>query len=452
MKIIIRGGRLIDPANAIDSVQDVYIDGGKVVRPYPLSEAEEIIDASGRIVCPGFIDIHMHEDPVLPDGSIYCDEEKAIFACMLRMGVTTAIGGNCGESVCHPADYLDLAERQGMAVNVGMLAGHEYFRNAAGATDKYAPASEAQKEQMSREIAESLKRGCLGVSYGIRYVPGIDMDELIKSAAGCREYGGMIAAHIRSDAAEVFDAAREFLDAGVQLGVPVQISHIGSMAGFGQMEEFLRLVDSYRLTKPDILCDCYPYDAFSTGIGSTTYDEGWLDRYGCDYSVVELPEGKYKGQRCTKEIFDEVRRDHPDCKTICYVMQQEQVDMAYRHPGVCLGSDGTLSEGQGHPRAAGSFPRLIARYVKNGVITMYDAIGMMTSKPAKQLGLKNKGRLNVGADADVVIFDPEKIQDRATFAQPLLSPVGIDCVIVGGEVAAKDCVIVNAHAGKTVRL
>jgi len=218
------------------------------------------------------------------------------------------------------------------------------------------------------------------------------------------------------------------------------------------MERFLQLVDSYKLIKPDICCDCYPYDAFSTGLGSTTYDDGWMERYGCDYSVVELSEGKYKGQRCTKEIFDEVRRDHPDCTTVCYVMQQDEVDMAYRHPGVCLGSDGTLSEGQGHPRAAGAFPRLIARYVRGGVITMYDAIGMMTSKPAKMLGLANKGRLNVGADADVVIFDPEKIEDRATFADPLLPPAGIDCVIVNGLVAAENSVIKNAHAGKTVRL
>jgi len=452
MKIIVCGGRVIDPANAVDSVQNVYIADGRISMPFEMSEADTVINAEGKIVCPGFVDIHMHEDHILPDGSIYDDAEKAIFNCMLRMGVTTAIGGNCGENVCHPADYLDIADKQGLAVNVGMLAGHEYFRNQAGGTDKYAAINEEQKLIMQKEIEKSLERGCLGVSYGIRYIPGIDMDELVKTAEGCKKYGRLIAAHIRSDAEEVFDAAREFLDAGLELGVPVEISHIGSMAGFGQMERFLQLVDSYKLIKPDICCDCYPYDAFSTGLGSTTYDDGWMERYGCDYSVVELSEGKYKGQRCTKEIFDEVRRDHPDCTTVCYVMQQDEVDMAYRHPGVCLGSDGTLSEGQGHPRAAGAFPRLIARYVRGGVITMYDAIGMMTSKPAKMLGLANKGRLNVGADADVVIFDPEKIEDRATFADPLLPPAGIDCVIVNGLVAAENSVIKNAHAGKTVRL
>jgi len=404
------------------------------------------------VVCPGFIDIHMHEDPVMEDGSIYDDEEKAIFNCMLRMGVTTAVGGNCGENKYHPADYLDIVDRQGTAVNVAMLAGHEYLRMLTGDFDKYAPVSQAQKEAMAAEAEKCLERGCVGVSFGIRYVPGMDMDELIQTAAPCRKQGKMISAHIRDDADGVFAAAAEFLDAGMALGVPMEIAHIGSMAGFGQMEEFLRLVDSYRMAGGKVCCDCYPYDAFSTSLGSTTYDDGWMDRYGCDYSVIELPEGKYKGQRCTKEIFDEVRRDHPDCMTICYVMQQNEVDMAYSHPGTCLGSDGTLSEGQGHPRAAGTFPRLIAKYVRKGVISLYDAIGMMTSKPADMLGLTNKGRLSPGADADVVIFDPERIEDRATFREPLLPPTGIDYVIVGGEVAAKDCAVVNGRAGKSVRL
>ena len=166
---------------------------------------------------------------------------------------------------------------------------------------------------------------------------------------------------------------------------------------------------------------------------------------------MELAEGKYKGQRCTKEIFDEVRRDHPECMTICYVMQQDEVDMAFLHPGVMLGSDGTLSEGQGHPRAAGAFPRFIARYVKSGKLSMFEAIRRLTVSPADQLNLKHKGRLNVGADADIVIFDPQRIEDRATFAQPLLPPVGIDYVIVNGVIAAKDSEILSCSSGKSIR-
>ena len=451
MNILIRGGLVIDPANSINSQQDIYISHGKIVAPSEGFAADKLIDASGKIVCPGFIDIHMHEDPIKPDGTLYKDEDKAIFNCMLRQGVTTAIGGNCGENKYHPADYLDIVDSEGAAVNVGMMAGHEYLRHMVGARDKYAPISAEQLQQMSEEAESCLIRGCVGVSFGIRYIPGMDMHELLKTAEGCKRHGGRISAHIRSDAEEVFDSAREFLDAGLELNVPIQISHIGSMAGFGQMERFLQLVDSYRMIKPEIGCDCYPYDAFSTGLGSTTYDDGWMERYGCDYSVVELAEGKYKGQRCTKEIFDEVRRDHPECMTICYVMQQSEVDMAFSHPGVMLGSDGTLSEGQGHPRAAGAFPRFFHRYVKSGKLSMYEAISRLTSVPAKQLNLNHKGRLNVGADADIVIFDPRRIEDRATFAQPLLPPVGIDYVIVNGVIAAKDGKVLSFDSGRSIR-
>jgi N-acyl-D-amino-acid deacylase len=232
----------------------------------------------------------------------------------------------------------------------------------------------------------------------------------------------------------------------------VQISHIGSMGGFGQMQQVLRQIDEYKLNGLDIAMDCYPYFAFSTRLGTPTYDPGWLDRYHCDYGVLEFCEGKYKGQRATKETFDEMRRDFPQCITVCYVMKEEDVRLAFRHPAVMLGSDGLLNNGQGHPRASGSFPRFLAEFSRNGNLSLYDAIEKMTAMPAQRLGLANKGRLNVGADADITIFDYEKIRDGATFSEPALPPTGIDYVLIGGEVAAKDCRIVKANCGKAIRL
>jgi N-acyl-D-amino-acid deacylase len=132
-------------------------------------------------------------------------------------------------------------------------------------------------------------------------------------------------------------------------------------------------------------------------------------------------------------------------------MQQDEVDMAFSHPGVMLGSDGTLSEGQGHPRAAGAFPRFFSRYVKSGKLSLHEAVKRLSTMPAKQLGLKNKGRLDVGADADITIFDYASIQDGATFQDPALPPMGIDYVFIGGELAAKDCRIVKNDLGKSVR-
>lgn len=451
MTTLIKNGLVIDPANRVRAKLNLLIKDGKVAMVTAAEpEADEVVDAAGKIVTPGFIDIHMHEDPV-ENGHIADDEGTAIFNSMLRMGVTTVLAGQCGINECHPADYLDLVDREGAAVNVAMLAGHTWFREHSGHENKYTHVTGQELDTMRRELQEALDRGCLGISYGIRYSPGIDEKELLETAEVCRKDDKMIAAHIRSDAAEVFEAAKEFLDVGRALGLPIQVSHIGSMAGFGQMEEFLRLVDEYKMNGLRVNCDCYPYYAFSTTIGSTTYDEGWLERYHCDYDVVEMSEGKYKGQRCTKESFEEMRRDHPEYLTVCYVMKDTDVDMAYRHPNVMLGSDGIMDHGQGHPRAAGSFPRLIAGFVKTGKLSLYEAVSMMTAQPAEKLKLKNKGRLNVGADADIVIFDLDRISDGATFMEPTLPPVGIERVYIGGKLAAREGKLLQGKLGRSVR-
>lgn len=448
MKTLIYGGRVIDPANRVDGLLNLLVEDGKIAwAGTDKPQADFCIDATGKIVTPGFIDLHLHEDPVGEDGKI----QPCIFETMLRMGVTTVLGGNCGINYHDPVDFLNIVDRDGAAVNVAMLAGHEYFRKEAGASDIYAKATEEEKKIMERNIAAALDGGCMGVSFGLRYVPGADRDEFFRAAACCRKDGKIIASHVRDDADGIFAAIDEFCAAGVEYGVPVQISHIGSMGGFGQMEAVLRQIDGYKLNGLDIAMDCYPYFAFSTKIGTPTYDPGWLDRYHCDYGVLEFCEGKYKGQRATKETFEEMRRDFPECITVCYVMKPEDVRLAYSHPAVMVASDGLLNKGQGHPRAAGSFPRFIAEFVRGGDIDLYTAVEKITAMPARRMKLKNKGHLAVGADADITIFDFEKIRDHATFAQPVLAPEGIDYVLIGGKIAAKDCAIVDGGLGRAVR-
>lgn len=448
MKTLIYGGRVIDPANCVDAQLNILMEDGKIAwvgRSVP--EADEKIDATGRIVTPGFIDIHMHEDPVGEDGKI----RYGIFRNMLAMGVTTALGGNCGINEYDPVAYLSIVDRDGAPVNVAMLAGHEYFRVAAGATDKYAKATEGQRLAMVAALKNALEKGCLGISFGLRYIPGTDKDEFFRAAECCVKENKLIASHVRDDADGIFGAIDEFLEAGVHFGIPCQISHIGSMGGYGQMEEVLRRVDEYAMNGLDVMMDCYPYFAFSTKVGATTYDPGWLKRYHCDYDALEFSEGKYKGQRATKETFEEMRRDFPECMTVCYVMKPEDITLAYRHPRVMLGSDGILNNGQGHPRAAGAFPRFLAEFVRGGAIGLYAAVEKMTAMPANRLHLENKGRLNVGADADVTIFDLAGIRDGATFRDPILPPKGITHVFIGGTLAAKDGEILNAACGKAIR-
>lgn len=447
MKTLIYGGHVIDPANRVDGQLNILVEDGKIAwvgRALP--QADEAIDATGKIVTPGFIDIHLHEDPVA-EGKI----QPCIFNMMLKQGVTTAVGGNCGINVWDPGEYLDMVDRDGAPVNVALFAGHEYFRKAAGATDIYAGSTEEEKQKMAADIRAALDKGCVGVSFGLRYVPGADKEEFFRAAQCCAGSKKIIASHVRDDADGIFDAIDEFCAAGVAYGVPVQISHIGSMGGFGQMEDVLRQIDSYRLNGLDIALDCYPYFAFSTRLGTPTYDPGWLERYHCGYDVLEYCEGPYKGQRATAETFAELRRDFPECITVCYVMKEEDIRLAFRHPAVMLASDGLVNNGQGHPRAAGSFPRFLAEFARKGTVSLYQAIEKMTAMPASRLGLTNKGRLNVGADADITTFDFEKIRDGATFAEPALEPEGIDYVFLGGRLALDHGKIVRDNCGKAVR-
>ena len=449
---LIKNGLVIDPANLIQAKLNLLLEDGKIKlvtmdEPY----ADLIIDAAGKVVCPGFIDIHMHEDFVGDDGRIEDDDQRSIFRCSLRMGVTTVLGGQCGINRYDPVKYLDLVDKYGAPVNVALLVGHGYIREACGNKDKYGPVTSEELALMEKKIAEALHAGCLGVSYGMRYVPGLNRNEMIHTALPCVEKHKMIAAHVRDDAEGIFEATREFLDIAKKLAIPAQYSHIGSMAGFGQMKDFLAMVAEYKMNGVDVSCDCYPYYAFSTMIGATTYDDGWMERYHCGYDVIEMCEGKYKGQRCTKEIFEEERREHPEHLTVCYVMKEEDVDLALRTLNVMLGSDGIMNNGQGHPRAAGSFTRLFSEFVRKGKLSLEEAIRMCTAMPAEKMGLRNKGNLRAGADADIVIFDPERIKDNATFENPTLPGEGIDYVFINGEIAAKDCCVINGALGRAVR-
>lgn len=450
MITVVKNGRVIDPYNNIDSKLNIVIKDGKIleITPYEIS-GEKNIDATGLIVCPGFIDIHMHED-MYHNEEDYLDEWIA--KSMLNMGVTTCIGGNCGINLTEPLTYLDAVDRLKLPVNIGLMAGHTNIRECVVEnSNKYNPIQTDDIKKIMYTAREYLDGGCFGISYGIRYVPGITELELIEVSKACKPENKIINAHVRDDAKNIIWATKEFIKVGMKLDIPIQNSHIGSMGGYGQMKELLRLLDSVKSSGLDITSDCYPYYAFSTRIGETTYDDGFLERYNIDYDSIEISEGKYKGQRCTKNIFDELRKNSPDTITVGNVMNEKDIDMAILHPNVMIASDGFLHNEQGHPRAAGTFPRLIDKYVKNGKLSLYDAINKMTTMQAKKLGLSNKGNLSKGSDADITIFSYDEIKDNATFDNPIKKPDGIKYVLIKGSVALKDGEIVNGKLGTSVR-
>lgn len=448
--VLIKNGQIVDPKQNLNQKANLYIIDGKIeaitTEDIP---AELVINAEGKIVCPGFIDIHMHEDEYVREND---NLETHMAESALLMGVTTQIGGNCGENVYPPDEYLDIIDRDGAAVNVGLLVGHSFLRNEEESHDKYRPVSGEDLDKMVQSCKKYLEAGCLGVSYGVKYIPGTTWEEIISLAELCRKDDKLVASHVRMDVEGVFDAAEELAQICRDDGVKVQFSHVGSMGGYGQMERLLKQLENYRVEGLDLLCDCYPYSAFSTVIGATTYDEGFLEMYQeTDYSGILIVNGKYAGQRCTREIYEELRANAPDTATVAYFMKDEDIDMALLSPLVMVGSDGLRKDGKGHPRASGTFPRFIKNYIKAGKIGLLEGIAKMTSMPAERLNLPNKGNLCRGSDADVVIFDLEQIADLATFENGQIPPKGIDYVFIGGEIAAEHGNIVKDKLGKSIR-
>lgn len=447
--LLIEKGHIIDPKNNIDCVMNMLIKDGKIaLLTEEYIEADEVINAEGKIVCPGFVDIHMHEDPYNPAEDKL---DKSIALSMLKMGVTTAMGGNCGDNAYDPIKYLDIIDERGTAINLGLFAGHTFIRNKCGGNDKYAPVDNETLKNMLSLGEKYLESGCFGISYGLKYIPGTTNKEVTEMSKLCKKQDKLITAHVRYDAARIFEAVQEVADLGENLGLRVQVSHIGSMGGYGQMTELLNIIEEYKNRGVDILCDCYPYNAFSTYIGETTYDDGFLDTYNADYDSVLICHGKYAGMRCTKEIFEELRATAPMTLTVGFFMKDEDVTKALLNPNVMLASDGVRNGDSGHPRAAGAFPRFISQYAKTGKISLYQAINKMTNMPAQRLGLENKGNLSVGSDADIVIFNLNIIEDKATFEKPAIAPEGIDYVILGGQKAIENGKVVRDSLGKAVR-
>ena len=449
MDLAINNGLIIDPKNKVHSKLNIAVSNGKVAEMSQNTlSADEVVDAEGMVITPGFIDAHMHEG----------DYDKAtdsfdigIFECMLKMGVTTAIGGNCGSGPEDPGEYLDAADRLGLPINLALLVPHDTLRRRVKADDKY-QAVAIENIYVMKELAENwLDCGCIGISFGIRYIPGIDKRELHIVSEAALNSRKIIAAHIRDDASNVIPSIAELLEVANRFGIPVQISHIGSMGGYGQMEEVLAFIDFNRSKGLDVCADCYPYTAFSTCIGETTYDEGFIDRYGASYEDIEIAEGPYRGTRCTEELFRKLRAEAPDTITIGHVMKDSEIKKALIHPGVLIGSDGFMHSGEGHPRAAGTFPSIISEYVrKRKLMSLNEAISKMTWQTAERFGIRG-GELGVGCAADIVVFNPEEIEDRATFENPTLPPKGIEYVALNGRIAVRAGEIINRSLGRSIR-
>lgn len=411
-----------------------------------LVEAEEVIDATGKIVSPGFIDIHMHEENFAKEGKGY-----VISKLMLRMGVTTAVGGNCGVQYQPISEFRAIIdELGGCPINYIMLAGYNRKRTDMG-IGRYEHPSQKQMDELAQLMRQELADGAYGISFGIEYDPGISFDELLNAVRAAEDPRLLISAHYRGETKkdDLFPI-EEMIRLANEIPQKFQISHLSSCSATGSMKEALDCINEAMKKNPRLNYDTYPYNAFSTEIGSAVFEDGCLEGWGKSYSDILLTDEPYKNVRCTEQIFAEARKKYPNMLAVAFVMNEDEIAAAIANKNGMIASDAILNNGSGHPRAAGTFPRILGKYVRReSCLTLMEALRKMSAEPADRLELHSKGRIELGCDADITIFDPQTVEDRADFSQ-LEAPEGIEWVFVGGNTALKDGKIVSEHEGRFI--
>lgn len=428
---------------------DIGVEGGLIAClgdvPGP---ARQTLDARGLVASPGFIDIHMHEESLEPGPA----EPYDIARYMLAMGVTTAVGGNCGNNRQGVADFLGFVDRVGAPINYLCYSGHNSARAAAGVAGPYEAATRAQAEAMADIVARDLDAGAIGLSYGLEYSPAVTMEEMAGVAAGAKGRPMLLAAHYRSDGPDGVRSVEELAALSAAAGQPMQVSHLVSCSAFGFMAESLATLERAVARGVDVLADSYPYEAFCTRIGSAVFDDGCLERWNKGYDAIMLLQDPLKGRRCDEATFRLARERYPAMLAAAFVMNESEAIMALQHPLVLAASDGIYNKGFGHPRGAGTFPRILGRYVRElGELSLVDALEKMTLGPARRLRLERKGRLEPGCDADITLFDPGAVIDRADYGSPTLPPLGIRLVMIGGKEALRDGSPIDERLGRAIR-
>jgi N-acyl-D-amino-acid deacylase len=512
--IVIRHGMLVDGTGKPAIQADVGIRDGRIVAVGDLADAmaKETIEAKGRVVCPGFIDLHSHADRGLLK---YRGAENYI-----RQGVTTLLCGNCGSSPVDVGEYFRDLRDGGTGPNVAMLIGHSSVRERVlGPLN--VPPDEKQLAEMRRLVRQAMQDGAVGMSSGLAYSPGAyaTTEELIALAKELKPPGGFYATHMRDEGTQIFEALDEALLIAREAGIPLHVSHhkISSTSVFGLTRLTLERIDKARAAGMDVTLDQYPYGAGSGPLSlyvPQTSLSGGLDAYrkriadpqqraeivaGVEdllirkiYEASQRPDNpqhtaaalsriqiagaphdrKLEGKNLTQILQSRqqeitlrngaellVELISHDVRGINHTLDDQpggDVDRVMQHPLTSIASDGGVLEfgsGHPHPRSYGCYPRVLAHYVRERkLLELEQAIHKMTQLPARRLGWTDRGVLRPGAWADVVVFDPQTISDRATFLDPHQHSVGVDHVLVSGQFVLRSGKMTGTLPGKPVGL
>ncbi len=478
-EFLITNANVIDGSGSPARRASVRVEGDRIAAVGDLTprSGEPVVDARGLVLAPGFIDTHSHADDDL------VDHPDAL--AVVSQGITTIIGGQDGGSPIPLAGYFERLQKSPGAVNVGMYVGHGSIRDTVMGADFKRAATTAEVERMKAILQTEMQSGAIGLSSGLEYDPGIysDRSEVIELAKVAASFGGRYISHIRSEDYAFWQAIDEIITIGRDAKLPVQISHakLAMRSLWGRADSLVRILDAARASGVDITADIYPYLYWHSTLTVLFPKRDFENRAAAEFALTETstpaglllgryePNREYAGKTVAEisklrgtdsitTLIDLIRESEAmRVKTgrstqsvIGTSMVEPDVERIMRWPHTNLSTDGSL-DGP-HPRGYGAFPRFLGRYVRERkAMPLEDAVHRMTALAAEHMGISDRGRLTPGAFADLVLFDPATVLDRATPQEPHLTSVGIARVWVNGSEVFADGKTTAARPGRIIR-